>query len=304
MTPIQRYLDPELLRRLSSLTVEARTVAAGTTVGRHASPVRGSSIEFRQHRFYAPGDEPRRIDWRVLARTDRPYVREYEQETNLRCLIMLDASGSMAYGSGAANKMTYARRVAAALAYVMLSQGEAVGVATFGGTTQYVPPHGGRAQLTRVIDALDRTAAGGHANAAAACAAVANRLHRRSFVVLLSDCLAEPAAIARGLGRLRHDRHEAAVARVLHRDEVEFPFSRWCRFVGSEGEGTRTVEPAEARQAYLGRYEAHRRALADACMALGVRVHEWQTDADVGHAVSRFVLGATEAVPRRGGRGR
>src|SRR5882724_3897570 len=98
MTPVQRYLDPELLRRLSTLTVSARTIAAGTTTGRHRAPVRGSSIEFRQHRFYTAGDEPRRIDWRVLARTDKPFVREYEQETNLRCLLVVDASGSMSYG--------------------------------------------------------------------------------------------------------------------------------------------------------------------------------------------------------------
>lgn len=293
MTPLQRYLDPELLRRLSTLTVSAQSVVAGMAAGRHRAPVRGSSIEFRQHRFYTPGDEPRRIDWRVLARTDRPYVREYEQETNLRCLLMLDASGSMGYGKGAQAKLAYGKRAVAALAYTMLSQTESVGLATFGGTTQYVPPAGGESQLSRLLDAIDRTVAGGPGSIAAACSAVANRLRRRTFVVLISDIFSDTASVARGISRLRHDRHEVAIIRLLHRNEVEFPFLRWCRFVGAEGEGVRTIEPAEAREQYLKRFEAHRKKLAESLVPGGVRMQEWLTDGDLGDAVVRFIFRQT-----------
>src|SRR2546423_2270239 len=122
MILVTRSLDPSLIERLTALQLSARSVVEGTTLGQHRSPVRGSSIEFRQHRFYVPGDEPRRLDWRVLARTDRPYIREYDEETNLRCLLLFDASGSMAYGKK--SKFQYAAGIVAALAYLMLGQTE------------------------------------------------------------------------------------------------------------------------------------------------------------------------------------
>lgn len=298
VTPLQRYIEPELLKRLSTLTVSARTVAAGVTTGGHRSPVRGSSIEFRQHRFYTPGDEPRRIDWRVLARTDRPYVREYEQETNLRCLLMLDSSGSMGYGEGGRNKLLYARRAVAAMSYVMLSQTESVGLATFGGVSQYLPPHSGETQLSRVLEMLDRTVSAGPAGVGGAFSAVANRLSRRTLVVVLSDLFSDVEVVARGLARLRHDKHEVALLRVLHRDEVEFPFSSWVRMVGMEGEGARVVEPAVARDRYLERFEYHRRKLGEACRRLSVPVYEWMTDGELGEAVTWFVFGRKGRVGR------
>lgn len=324
MTSLQRYLSPELLKRLSTISVSARSVVAGMTTGPHRAPVRGSSIEFRQHRFYTPGDEPRRIDWRVLARTDRTYVREYEQETNLRCLLLVDASGSMSYDGQVAReqKLLYARRAAVALAYVMLSQTEAVGLATFGGTTQYVPPAGGQSQLSRLVDAVDRTVAGGgggggHVTSSgraggggrdsleSACLAAANRLRRRTLVIVLSDLLSDCSSVARGIGRLVHDRHEVLVARVLHRDEVEFPFRRWHRFIGAEGEGSRAVEPAVARDRYLARFEAHRAMLSASLDPMAVRVVPWLTDDDdLAESIARLVhQRTTRPAPRPTGAG-
>src|SRR5256885_4794490 len=135
MSLVSRYLDPPLLERLESLQLSARRVVEGTTTGQHRSPVRGASVEFRQHRAYAIGDEPRRLDWRVLGRTDRPYIKEYDEETNLRCAILLDRSGSMAYAGTseqATSKFDYASKLAAALAYLMLAQTESVGLGVFG----------------------------------------------------------------------------------------------------------------------------------------------------------------------------
>src|SRR5688572_6563580 len=140
MSLVSRYLDPSLIERLNALQLSARSVVAGTTLGQHRSPVRGASVEFRQHRAYVAGDEPRRLDWRVLARTDRPYVREYEEETNLRCVILLDCSGSMGYGRMSdeatkrrsdGTKFEYGAKVVASLSYLMLAQGESAGVGTF-----------------------------------------------------------------------------------------------------------------------------------------------------------------------------
>src|SRR3954454_11427503 len=156
MSLITRYLDPALVQRLNALQLSARRVVEGTTSGQYRSPVRGASVEFRQHRPYARGDEPRRLDWRVLGRTDRPYVKEYDEETNLRCVLMLDASGSMRYaGEGRESKFDYASKLVASLAYLMLGQTESVGFAAYASKLQHwLPPKAGTAQLARVIDAL------------------------------------------------------------------------------------------------------------------------------------------------------
>src|SRR3989440_10958497 len=152
MAQVSRFLDPSLVERLNQLQVSARSVVEGNTVGQHRSPVKGASIEFRQHRFYAPGDEPRRLDWRVFARTERPYIKEYDEETNLRCVLLLDRSGSMAYssegpagrrkpspsalGDEAGSKFDYAAKLVASFAYLMLGQTESVGLALFGARVQ------------------------------------------------------------------------------------------------------------------------------------------------------------------------
>src|SRR5688500_8506359 len=144
MNLVSRYLDPALIQRLNALQLSARRVVEGQTIGQHRSPLKGASIEFRQHRAYVPGDEPRRLDWRVLGRTDRPYVKEYDEDTNLRCVLMLDCSGSMAYGGKHGTKFDYACKLAASLAYLMLGQTESVGLALFRGRVeQWLSPHAG-----------------------------------------------------------------------------------------------------------------------------------------------------------------
>src|SRR5688572_7188946 len=192
MNFVSRFLDPALIERLNHLQVSARSVVEGTISGLHRSPVKGASVEFRQHRFYTPGDEPRRLDWRVLGRTDRPYIKEYDEETNLRCVLMLDESGSMAYGgkgggaaTGAAaagagveqgSKFDYAATFVASLAYLMLGQTESVGLALFGGRVQqWLVPRPGTAQLSRVIDLLERAGPRGESDPGRAMQDVADR---------------------------------------------------------------------------------------------------------------------------------
>ncbi len=257
MSLVSRYLDPTLVERLRHLRVSARSVVEGSTIGLHKSPLKGASIEFRQHRFYVPGDDPRRLDWRVLARTDRPYVREYDEETNLRCAIVLDRSGSMGYGRKHGTKFDYAARVSASLAYLMLAQTEAVGLAMVGTRVEsWLPPHGGTPQLARIIETLERTAPAGESDLARSVQEVADRLERRSLVILLSDCLNPIPRVRPALARLRHDRHEVIVLRVLDEDETTFPFRRWLRFSGMEGERPLVCEPALVRKRYLAGFRA------------------------------------------------
>jgi len=301
MSVVTRYLDPALLERLSALQLSARRVVEGATLGQHRSPVRGASIEFRQHRAYVAGDEPRRLDWRVLARTDRPYVREYHQETNLRAMLLLDRSGSMGYhsrGTGkfenrnakSETKFDYGGKVVAPLAYLMLHQGESVGMATLGaGIEQWLTPHAGTGQLSRIIGTLERTAARGAADVPLALHQAANRLGRRALVVAVSDLFCPASALRAALVRLRHAGHEVIVLRVLDEDELTFPLQGWVRLAGLEGESARMCEPSIVRQQYLEAFAAHDRELHGACRACDAEMHTFITARDVGDALAGFL---------------
>jgi len=326
MTFVSRYLEPNIIERLNHLQLSARSVVEGTITGQHRSPVKGASVEFRQHRFYTPGDELRHLDWRVLGRTDRPYVKEYDEETNLRCVLMIDCSGSMAYsGSAQAErrhvsptasadasvdmtpipaapamlpgvasergpKFDYAARIVASLAYLMLGQTETVGLALFDQKVrQWLPPHSGTGQLSQIIDVLERSAARGPSGLGRAMQEVADRLGRRSLVIAVSDAFAPIPAIRQGLARLRHDRHETILLQVLDPDEVAFPFRTWTRFNGLEGEPSRLLEPALVRRSYLNRFRRHRQALAETCRAVGAEFYSFVTDKPLIDSVTKFL---------------
>ncbi len=285
-----RLLDPALVERLNALSLSARGVVEGSAVGRHTGPVKGASIDFRQHRIYVRGDEPRRLDWRVLARTDRHYIKEYDQETNLRGVVLLDRSGSMAYGRAQGRKFDHAAKLAAALAYLMLAGDESVGLGLAGnGLESWIAPKAGGDQLARVVEALERAEPAGASDLGGAMRALAERLGRRSVVMVASDFFAPVEDLAAGLARLRHDRHEVILMRVIDRDEIEFPFRRWSRFRGLEGEASRLVEPAIARRAYLDNFARHAEGLRETGARLGVAMHEMPTDAALVDAITTFL---------------
>ena len=298
MSFVSRYLDPTLIERLNHLQLSARSVVEGSTIGLHKSPVKGASIEFRQHRFYVPGDDPRRLDWRVLARTDRPYVREYDEETNLRCAILLDRSGSMGYGNRSGTKFDFAARMAASLAYLMLGQTEAVGLAMIASRVEsWLPPHAGTSQLARVIETLERAAPSGESDLARSVQDVADRLDRRALVIVLSDLFNPVARIRPALARLRHDRHEVIVLRVLDADETTFPFRRWARFRGLEGEGSRVCEPALVRKRYLDGFRSHAAQLEAACRALHCESHTFLSSRPLDESLTTFLQHRRVASP-------
>jgi len=290
MSFVSRYLEPALVEALNQLQLSARSVVEGSISGLHRSPVKGASIEFRQHRFYTPGDEPRRLDWRVLARTDRPYIKEYDEETNLRCLLLLDTSGSMAYGRKSGRKVDYAAKLIAALSYLMLGQSESVGLALCGAKLEHwLAPRAGSGQLSRVIDALERAAPSGEARLAAVLQQAADRLGKRSLVILVSDLFTPVESLREGLARLRHDRHETILLRVLDSDEIEFPFRTWSRFRGLEGERARLLEPAVMRKVYLDAFDQHRRELERTCLLLGVEFYSLVSKTPVIDSVTAFL---------------
>lgn len=210
-------LPPRELLRLGSLEFVARLIVEGYLAGRHRSPGLGGSLEFAEHRPYVPGDDLRRVDWKVYGRTDRWYVRESEQETNLRATLVVDASASMAYASGEnASKWEYTRALAASLAWLLLAQQDAVGLATFGdGLRAFIPPRGGRAQRARLFAALEAEEASGGTSPEGPFRQLAERLPRRGLLVLISDLLGPPERFLPGLRFFRHRRHEVVVFHVL-----------------------------------------------------------------------------------------
>ncbi len=290
MSFVSRYLEPTLVERLNHLHLSARSVVEGATIGLHKSPLKGASIEFRQHRFYVPGDEPRRLDWRVLGRTDRPYIKEYDEETNLRCVLLLDCSGSMGYGAKAGIKFAYAAKLVAALAYLMLGQTESVGLSLMRKRLDnWMTPHGGTQQLSRLVDVLERAVPRGESSIDACLHETADRLDRRALVIVVSDFFSPATPLRDGLAHLRHDRHEVIALRVLDRDEIEFPFRTWSRFRGMEGERPALCEPALVRKTYLDNFGRHQAALEGGCRALGVEFHSFVTDEELIDTLTRFL---------------
>lgn len=290
MSFVSRFLEPNLVERLNQLQLSARSVVEGSTVGLHRSPLKGVSIEFRQHRAYVPGDEPRRLDWRVLGRTDRPYVKEYDEETNLRCVLMLDCSGSMAYSGKHGTKFDYAAKLAASLAYLMLGQTESVGLALFRGRVeQWLAPHAGTTQLSRLVDLLERAAPRGESSIATAMHDVAERLGRRSLVIVISDLFSPIALLREGLAHLRHDRHEVLVLRVLDSDELTFPFKNWSRFRGLEGERPQLCESAMIRKTYLQNFAEHARSTDESLRSMMIESETFVTDKLLADALTSFL---------------
>jgi uncharacterized protein (DUF58 family) len=290
MSFVTRYLEPTLVERLNHLTISARSVVEGATIGQHRSPLKGASIEFRQHRAYVAGDEPRRLDWRVLGRTDRPYIKEYDEETNLRCAIMLDSSGSMAYGGKHGVKFDYAGKLAASLAYLMLGQTESVGLATFNKKLEtWLPAHAGTAHLSRIIDLLERSTAKGESRVGQAMHDVAERLERRGLVIIISDVFSPIASVREGLAHLRHDRHEVIVLRILDIDELEFPFRNWSKFRGLEGEKPHLCESALVRKIYIENFRRHKKELEDGCRSLRAQFHTFTTDKPLIDSLTAFL---------------
>jgi uncharacterized protein (DUF58 family) len=247
-------LHAEDITSLQHLQLFARTVVEGFTTGHHASPHKGFSVEFRQHRPYVQGDEIRRLDWKVFGRSDRFYIREYDEETNLRATIVLDASGSMNYRGGKdILKFDYARKLAASLAYLLMSQQDAVGLVTFDSKVRdIIPCHTKITHLHVLLETMIKTAPGKDTSLAPVIESLAQRLKRRGLVILISDFFDDPAAILKAVGILRRKGHEVIALQLWDRDEIDFPFGNWARFENLENdEDFLLLDPATVRQRYL-----------------------------------------------------
>ncbi len=294
MGGLHDYLDPRLPRELEGLKLRARRMVEGPLSGLHRGPYRGFSIEFAEHREYAPGDDYRYLDWKVFARTDKFYLKQFEQETNLSCYLALDVSESMSYQgpSAAESKLSFARRAAAALAYVVLRQGDSVGAIAFDDQLrESVRPGGSADQLRVVCELLARCAPVRRTDARRCFESLVHRLTRRGVVAVLSDFFDDADRVVSGLRLLRRRRHEVIAMHVLDAAECSFPFQGRVEFHGLEGWGNRTVDADAVREAYRREFDAHCDRLRRGCRAHGIDYVLLRTDQPLGRTLSRFLAG-------------
>ena len=247
-----RLLDPAVLARLGTLELKARTIVEGFLSGLHRSPFRGFSVEFAEYRQYLPGDDLSTIDWKVYARSDRHYVKKFEEDTNLDCHILLDVSASMGYGARGVSKLEYASMLAASLAYLMNRQHDAVGLTAFDeGIVSMLPPSARPGHLHAILVALDRLPLGTRTDVAKPLQLLADGIAKRGMIVLISDLLDEPERIIDGIRPFRFRGTDVVVFHVMDPDELTFPFDRATRFRDMEGTEELMAVPAAVRTEYL-----------------------------------------------------
>jgi uncharacterized protein (DUF58 family) len=245
------FLDNNLLSRLGALPFEARVPMMGNVAGKHRSPHRGSSVEFAEYRKYVPGDDTRRLDWKAFARSDRFYIKEFEADTNLRAYFVVDASGSMKFSGHGEQKIQFARRMAASLAYLLVNQGDAAGLSVCTDKLHVeVPPSRRVAHLERIFQTLANTEPGGETGLIGALHTIAEKISQRAFVVILSDLFAEPALLGDALQHLRYRKHDIAVFHLMDPLELGFEFDRPHRFVDLEDGTSLVAEPSLIAEEY------------------------------------------------------
>jgi uncharacterized protein (DUF58 family) len=288
-----------VLARIRSLELVARTVVDGFVGGLHRSPALGATTDFAEHRGYMPGDDVRRVDWRLYARTDRLHVKEFEADTNTSATVLLDVSASMAYGSDGITKLDYARWLAASLLWLAQRQHDRVGLATFDSDLRDFVPASGK-HLPHVLHALERATALGAGDLAAPLARAARHFARRGVVVVISDLYAEPAAAVEAVRRLRNAGNELLLFHVLDPAELEFPFEQPGGFEDAESGARMTVVPAGLRDAYRARVTAHVDELRRQARAHRVDYALFSTAQPLDVALFRYLAGRERLA--RGGR--
>ncbi|HEY7426881.1 MAG TPA: DUF58 domain-containing protein, partial [Gemmataceae bacterium] len=250
----------------------------------------GFSVEYLDHRAYAPGDDLRTIDWKILARTDKYHVKLFEDETNLRAHILLDCSKSMAFKSGEVSKLTYGSYLAAALAYLMLHQNDAVGLVLFDSELrQYLPPKARPTQFRRILDLLDHSYSREDTDVAAVLHDVAERIPRRGLVILISDLIDDEKKLANGLQHFRHNNHEVIVFHVMDDAELTFPYDRLTRFKDMEGAGRLVANPKSLRQRYLTRIQMFLDSLKAICFERNISYNLANTTEPYDHFLAAYL---------------
>lgn len=298
VTDYRQYLDPRVLARIGGLDLRARLVVEGLMTGLHRSPYQGASVEFAQHRPYVAGDDIRHLDWKVFAKTDKLYLKQYQQETNLHLILVVDASESMGFGSVSAGgrgdatwtKYDHATAIAASLAHMAIQQQDSVGLAVFDQVlARYFKPSNSPGQWKLVVNELQLVPRWNKTGTGKVLNQLAEKLHHRSLVLLLSDLFDDIEGIAAGLRHLKFRKHDVIVFQILDPQELEFPFEEVTRFKGLEEAGDLLTEPRALRDGYLEQLRAFTDELKRLCRGMRVDFQTFSSGDSLDVALSRFL---------------
>jgi uncharacterized protein (DUF58 family) len=288
------FLDPRAIARLAAVPLCARRPMQGSVSGRHPSPHRGASVEFAEYRKYVPGDDLRRMDWRAYGRSDRFYIKEFEADTNLRCCLVLDTSGSMEFGSDSVTKIEYARKIAGTLSYLAAQQGDAVGLyCVANGVIQNIPPRRNPAHLLHVFDVLEQTQPQGQTQLVPVLHELAETIEQRALIVIVSDLFVEPEELRGCFEHLRFRKHDVAAFHLLDPRELRFDFYRPMRFLDMEGGPSVFAEPNEIADRYHKALDQYLDELRQLVLESAIDYHRVSIDEDYEKAMMRFLVGRT-----------
>jgi len=300
MASWSEYLKPEVIARLAAVGLHSHTAVEGTVSGLHRSPLKGVSPEFDDYREYSFGDDLKNLDWRAYARSDRFYIKRYEEESNLRAWILLDASASMKYGRKGPTKFAQAATIAACLSAMLIKQRDAAGLTLFDTAGRLdVRPSTRRSQLLKIVEVLEGAVPGGKTDLGAVLSATADQMHRRGVVVVLSDLLTDLESFYVALGKLQHAGHDVLVFHLLDRDEIELPFDGSVIFRDIEGDEELFAEPRAFRTAYRAAMEQFIGDLERRLRVCGIDYLRILTHEDVGEVVSRHFYDRMRRAPLR-----
>lgn len=294
MAHVSDVLSAHDIGKFANLQVLTRQVVEGFCSGLHRSPHKGFSVEFKEHRSYVPGDDIRTIDWKLYGKTDRLYIREYEEETNLRCTILLDSSGSMAYcgeRSNGVSKHDFAVHTAAALGYLMLHQQDAVGLVTFDKAVRnYIPPRARPKHLRAIVNELMQQKPEHETEIGDVFQEMAAKIQRRGLVIVISDLFGDVDRLMKALAQFRHANHEVIIFQIWDPDELDFPFRQWTQFASLEAATNRhLVDPAQLRRAYLEKLTLFRDQLASGCNRQRISLVPMTTDQPFADVLAAYL---------------
>ncbi|MFK7736066.1 MAG: DUF58 domain-containing protein [Pirellulaceae bacterium] len=294
------FLDPAILAQLGSLPLLSRMPMLGSVSGKHSSPHRGASVEFAEYRKYVPGDDLRRLDWRAYGRSDRFYIKEFEADTNLRMVVVLDTSGSMDFGSTGLTKLEYGRRIAAAMSYLAIQQGDAVGLACVaGGIVSNIPARRSPAHLTTIYDVLEGANPQGETGLVEVLHELAETVRQRALVVVLSDLFVESSLLRECFEHLRFRKHDVALFHLLDPEELGFAFQRPTRFIDMEGGTSIFADPIEIADRYHSALNAYLDDLQKVVLETAVDYRRISIDSPYQDELTNFLV---ERAQRRSGR--
>jgi uncharacterized protein (DUF58 family) len=290
-TVLTRYLNPDVLARLTGRRIEPRGLVLGNLAGAHRSPLAGFAVEFAGHREYVWGDDPKHIDWRLYFTSDRYFVKQYEMETNFVCHFLLDISASMRYGEGPQQKLDYAAQMIAALGYAVVRQSDKVSLATFDEQIRgIVPPSNSMAQVVRMTELLDQSKPVNKTRMADCLTELVGRMRRREIVMIFSDFFSDLETLEPALQQMRYRHHEVILFQIMHHDELSFEFERMTKFVGLEvPEEVLTAQADQIRRYYLGAVQRFNESLETICERNRIERVLVDTSRDMGEVLVDYL---------------